>query len=481
MKLAEYSKFDGVALAKLVRCGDITPKELAKLSLSAIAQLNPKLNAVLETYPERALGNINEDLHLPLAGVPMLLKDTGTADQGKLQACGSRLGVGYRPAVSGYLTEYYAQAGLNILGRSAMPELAQAATTESALNGPTCNPWDLSLSTGGSSGGAAAAVASGMVPIAHGTDTGGSIRIPAACCGLVGLKPTRGRISKGPMLDETLYGGLNTEHVVTRSVRDTAIVLEISCHPGIGDPFTVMQPSRAYTQELCCPSKPFRIAFTCETHTGVAVDPVMVDAVNKVANILESLGHILIPATPSIEAEAYGRADSVVWAYSTAHEIQRLAQATGNAINAHNLERPSLEALEFARGLKISDWFESMATYNRMSRTMGLFFDDYDLLLTPTVATLAPSLGSINSNRDISYDDFMVATINFCPHTAPFNVTGQPAISLPLCISPEGFPIGIQLVAGYGREDILIQIASLLEEVMPWNKRIPSTHAVNSA
>ncbi|MDG1386991.1 MAG: amidase [Halioglobus sp.] len=478
MNLAEYSQLDASTLAALVQRGEILPAELAELALGAIEQLNPVLNAVIECYPERVKpAAAKPPSSAALAGVPMLLKDTGAMDRGKGQACGSRIGAGYVASADSYLTEHYKAAGLNILGRTTLPEFAQAATTESALTGATANPWDVTRSTGGSSGGAAAAVASGMVPVAHGTDTGGSIRIPAACCGLVGLKPSRGRISKGPMLDETLYGGLNTEHVITRSVRDSATILDISCTPGTGDPFTIAAPGRPYAMEVGAAVSPLRIAVTCQTHTGVPVDPVMVDAVNEVANVLDALGHCMTEATPAIEGEAYAWADTIVWAYSTAREIDRLSRATGNPINESFLERPTLEALAIARTLQLQDWFEAMATYNRMCRTIGGFFQEYDLLLTPTVASLAPTLGTLNSNRDISYEDFMGATANFCPHTAPFNVTGQPAISLPLAMSDEGLPIGIQLVARYGDEATLIRLASQLEELMPWRQNQPLVHA----
>ncbi|MDB2351925.1 amidase [Luminiphilus sp.] len=484
MNLAEYSQLDGVALAELVRQREALPSELAELALAAMQTLNPSLNAVIETYPERVEMQFSDGgSSAALAGVPMLLKDTGATDKGKAQACGSRIGRGYIATADTYLTERYKRAGLNILGRTTLPEFAQAATTESALTGATRNPWDPRRSTGGSSGGAAAAVASGMVPIAHGTDTGGSIRIPAACCGLVGLKPSRGRISSGPALDDTLYGGLNTEHIICRSVRDTATVLQISCNsPGIGDAYPIANPAMPYSMQPGQSVAPLRIALTCATQSGLPVDPCMVEATNRVARQLGELGHHIEEVKLPIdnELEAYARADSVVWAYSTAREVQRLALATGNPIDDRHLERPTLEAIAFSRTLQLDDWFESMATYNRLRRTIGAFFTGYDLLLTPTVSTLAPKLGTLNSNRDISFDDFMEKTANFCPHTAIFNVTGQPAISLPLCTSEEGLPIGMQLVASLGDEATLLRVAAQLEEAMPWQQRRPQIHAAMS-
>jgi len=477
MRFEEYAKYDATGLAQLVNRQQIAPWELAQLAQTAIGKLNPSLNAVIETYPERCLPSHDfGDTSAPLAGVPFLLKDTGATEAGKAQACGSRIGAGYIADTNAYLTDRYNNAGLNILGRSTMPEFAQAATTESAFTGATRNPWDTARSTGGSSGGAAAAVASGMVPMAHGTDTGGSIRIPAACCGLVGLKPSRGRITKGPLLDETLYGGLNTEHVLTRSVRDTALALDISCQPGPGDPFVIQAPSRPYVEELQREWEPMRIAVTWQTYTGKAVAPEMAAATRHIADLCSDLGHQVIEAAPPLDGEAYARADEVVWAYSTAHEVKRLASATGNPICDRYLERPTLEAMNLAERLTLDDWFAAMATYNRMNRDIASFFQEVDILITPTVASTAPPLGALNSNRDISFQAFMEVTGAFCPHTSIFNVTGQPAISLPLAISESGLPIGIQFVARYGDEAALLRLATYFEQALPWHDRLPPSH-----
>ncbi|MGI9287752.1 MAG: amidase [Pseudomonadales bacterium] len=473
MKLTEYAQYDGLGLAQLVRHGEISAQELAACATQAIVLLNPKLNAVIETYGERIMDADNcITPDMPFAGVPFLLKDTGATEAGKCQECGSRIGKGFVSSQDAFLTQRYRAAGLNILGRTTLPEFAQAATTESAHSGATRNPWDITRSTGGSSGGAAAAVATGMVPIAHGTDTGGSIRIPAACCGLVGLKPSRGRISKGPALDETLYGGLNTEHVITRTVRDTAAILDATCHPASGDPFTIAPPLRPYLDEVGAPPDKLRIAFG----TAALDDPEMVAATGHIAQQLEAMGHMVEQALPEIDNERYSQADHIVWAYSTAHEVSRLANATHNPIDEHHLEPPTLEAVEIASQLSIDDWFEAMATYNYMRRTIGGFFEHYDVLLTPTTASPAPLLGVFNSNKPISFDDFMAITGNFCPHTAPFNVTGQPAISLPLCMSREGLPIGMQFVARFADEATLIRLASALEIAMPWQDRRPPLH-----
>jgi amidase len=474
MNFSEYASLTATEMAALVTRGEVLPSELADVALRAIAQLNPRLNAVLETWPEQAERfELQKNMLLP--GIPMLLKDTGATLKGKRQACGSRLGADYVAPETAYLTGFYQSAGLTIIGRSTLPELAQAATTESALSGPTLNPWDLQRSAGGSSGGAAAAVASGMVPIAHGTDTGGSIRIPAACCGLVGLKPSHGRISKGPALDETLYGGLNTEHVLTRSVRDTAIALDIGCQAAAGDPFVIAPPIRPYRDEPGKAVSPLRIAVNWKTE-GVTATGVMVESVLQIASLLEELGHHTEEASPQYDIEAFGKADTVVWSLSTAREVARLAAATGCPPNSEYLERPTLEALELAHRLTPNDWFDAMDTYNRMRRQFGGFFMDYDIMLTPTVTRPAPMLGTLNSNRNISYQEFMRLTAEYCPHTAPFNVTGQPAISLPLCTTQDGLPVGIQLAAPYGDEALLLRLAARLEEAQPWMQRLAPVH-----
>ena len=266
MNLSEYSDFDGLGLAKLVRDEQVRPSELTQIAASAVELLNPELNAIVDVYSDR-VSDIDKETNLDgqFAGVPFLLKDIGATEKGRPQCSGSRLGVGYTASQDSYLTQSFKRSGFNIFGRTNLPEFAQAATTENSHFGDTRNPWDLRCSPGGSSGGAAAAVAAGIVPIAHGTDTGGSIRIPAACCGIVGLKPSRGRVSKGPQLDETLYGGLNTEFVLTRSVRDAAAALDSVCGHAPGDPFSLARPDATYRAASGESLRPLRVAVQTES------------------------------------------------------------------------------------------------------------------------------------------------------------------------------------------------------------------------
>lgn len=476
MNLSEYSSFDGLGLARLVRDKEVSPDELTSLAASAVEELNPVLNAVVDVYSDRVSGiDPGANMDGPFAGVPFLLKDIGAVEKGRPQCSGSRLGEGYIADQDSYLTRSFKQAGFNIFGRTNLPEFAQAATTENKYFGDTHNPWNLNCSAGGSSGGAAAAVAAGIVPIAHGTDTGGSIRIPAACCGLVGLKPSRGRVSKGPQLDETLYGGLNTEFVLTKSVRDAAAVLDSVGHPAIGDPFSLPQPERSFA--IASQESPglLRIAVQTESPFASVASDVAV-AAEQVARDLERAGHSVVAASPIVDGDDWTTAERAIWVQSTAWEIKRLSAATGNPINEDTLEALSLAAYKAAKNLAADEWFRAKTSCNAICRNVGRFFDDFDILITPTLARAAPGLGEAAGSGIADYDTFIRRTGEFSPFTSLFNITGQPAISLPLAMSESGLPIGVQFVARFGNEKLLLQLAAHLEQAMPWQGRRPPTH-----
>lgn len=477
MNLSEYSSFDGLGLAALVRGKEVEPLELARLAAEAAALLNPTLNAVVELYPDR-VSALHEaiDLTGPFAGVPFLLKDIGATEKNRPQSSGSRLGTGYVADRDSFLTRCFVQAGFNIFGRTNLPEFAQAATTENRHFGDTRNPWDLQRSSGGSSGGAGAAVAAGIVPIAHGTDTGGSIRIPAACCGLVGLKPSRGRVSKGPQLDETLYGGLNTEFVLTRTVRDAAAVLDSVSGPGTGDPFALPPTDVAFTEACHAPASRLRCALQTDSPLGV-IAPKVAAAAKRVARELEAQGHAVEAASPAVDADSWAVAERTIWIQSTAWEVQRLSRATGNPINDEFLEPLSLAACTLAQELTANDWFAAKGHCNAICRSVGSFFERYDVLITPTVASVTPALGEIAGSGMDDYDTFISRTGEFSPFTSLFNITGQPAISLPLATSTQGMPVGVQLVSPFGNERLLLQLATQLEQAVPWKDRLPPVHA----
>lgn len=477
MNLSEYGSFDGLGLAQLVRNREVSPNELTKIAATAVERLNPVLNAVVDVYTDR-VADVDPSANLAgaFAGVPLVLKDIGAVERGRPQCSGSRLGEGHIASQDSYLTGAFKKAGFNIFGRTNLPEFAQAATTENRQFGDTRNPWNTDCSAGGSSGGAAAAVAAGIVPIAHGTDTGGSIRIPAACCGLVGLKPSRGRVSKGPQLDEALYGGLNTEFVLTRSVRDAATVLDCVGGRETGDPFALPRPAISFAAACKDSPRPLRIAVQTESpFARVASD--VAEAADQVARKLEMAGHTVVTATPNVDGDAWETAERTIWIQSTAWEIKRLSEATGNPVSDETLEPLSLSAYKLAENLSADEWFRAKACCNAICRTVGGFFDDVDILITPTLASTAPKLGEVAGSDIADYDAFIRRTGEFSPFTSLFNITGQPAISLPLATSGNGMPIGVQFAAGYGSESLLLQLAAYLEEVMPWRDTLPAIHA----
>lgn len=470
MTLEEYSRLDACALADLVRRGALAPHEPAEAALLAIATLDPSLGAILETFPERAR---TTPLRGPLAGVPFLRKDLILQEQGVTIEFGSRLAAGMRGGATTALARRQDEAGLVSLGRTTTPELGFSVTTESALCGPTRNPWDTERSAGGSSGGAAAAVASGMVPLAHANDGGGSIRIPAGCCGLVGLKPSRGRVSPGPGRASILFG-LGIEHAVTRTVRDCAALLDATLGTVPGDPYAIPPPVRPYAQELGAPTGSLRIAVTAEAWSGVPVDPQVADAVRAVARLCEGLGHHVDECRPRIEAENFDAANLAYWCASTAFAVRRIAAATGRIPGPDTLEPQTLACYEHGLSLSAADLFVAEDTLNRIARQVAGLFAEWDVLLTPTIARRTAPLGAFaEAAAKGSARAWSDAIFAYAPFTALFNATGQPAISLPLAEDVDGLPIGIQFVARPGDEAVLFRLASDLEEARPWIARHP--------
>jgi len=476
MNPTDYARYDGLGLADLIRTKEVTARELAELALCGVQKLNPQINAVIEVYQERV--EKADELLLPAApfgGVPFFLKDLGATEAGKLQEMGSRLAKGHVAAADAYLTTRFKQAGAIIYGRTTTPERGFAATTESILTGATRNPWDLNLIAGGSSGGSAAAVAAGIVPVAHASDGGGSIRIPAACCGVVGLKPSRGRVSCGPDADEGLFG-LTQEFVVSRSVRDTAAMLDAVSRPAPGDPFIIVQPRQPYLKEINAPAGKLRIAFTAESWTGVEVNPEIADSLKRIARMCEDMGHIVEAAKPQFDLEPYFKALGVLWNSSLGYTCDLLAQKMDRPVDTHHLEPVTLKVYNNSRKISAADVIGARAALNATRRKVGEFFEKYDLLLTPTTAQLPVAIGTIHQNQDVALEDWYLGTAQFNAFTSLFNATGLPAISLPLCQSAAGLPLGIQFAAGFGKEDLLIRIAGAFEKALPWIDRRPLVH-----
>ncbi|MFL5706714.1 MAG: amidase [Ktedonobacteraceae bacterium] len=472
MHFSEYIEYDAVGLAHLIKSGQVSAQEVQQIARQAILAVNPTLNALVGDLFEEALPSSTTG---PFAGVPFAIKDFS------LHAAGVKIGIGTRLTGEGIVFPHdtdlmtrFKQAGLVTLGRTATPEFAFNAATEPVSNGPTRNPWDPSRSPGGSSGGSAALVAARAIPVAHGTDGAGSIRIPAAWCGLVGLKPTRGRIPPGPDSDERL-SGLGVDFALARTVRDTAALLDVVSGPGIGDKYFAAPPERPYAQEVGAPPGRLRIAMTTQAWSEVPVDKEYADTVLMVCHELAALGHDVEEASPQVDWERFVDATLPIWTASMADGALGLAQARGIDVGPDVLEAVTLASVDYGRRLTAVDLLQALRLCNTITRGVGAFFRSYDVLVTPTVATPPPPLGYLNQNdKSLDPRGWLNKLFALIPFTPLFNVTGQPAISLPLRQSSEELPIGVQLVARYGDEATLLRLAAQLEETLPWADRHPS-------
>jgi len=476
MNLAEYARYDGLGLAEIIRKGDITPVEAARLFIEAVKKVNPQINSVIEVYDDALdIATGASGVEGPFAGVPFLRKDLGATEGGRLQEWGSRLFKGYLPDKDSFLMTRFKKAGLATLGRSTVPELGVSGQTETILQGITCNPWDLDRMAGGSSGGAAASVAAGIVPVAHASDGGGSIRIPASCCGLVGLNPSRGRISAGPDRQDPMFG-LAREFVVSRSVRDTAAMLDAVHGAEVGDPFIIIKPERPFMEELRTPSKRLQIAFTTDSWGPYPVDGEVQKAVEKVASVCEEMSHDLAVDSPALDfakvntavMNAFGLADA---------DLAEDAESLGRELSLDYLEPGTLKMIERAQNLTIAEAMESFEIMRQARLVVGHFFQKYDLFITPSLSLLPQPHGAFSTKReDLEPHEFWENDFRIFQHMGLFNVTGTPSVSLPLGQSESGLPIGVQFAAPFGDEAALIRIAAAFEEAMPWKDRIPPVH-----
>ncbi|MEV7598817.1 amidase [Kitasatospora sp. NPDC089797] len=477
MKLSEYVTYDGVGLADLVARGQVTAAELASTAQAASDAVNPRINAVVETWPAQdapAPGST------PLAGVPFLIKDIAVAMAGKRVELGSRMAAGNVAGADSSLMTRFRRAGLVTLGRTATPEFAYSTTTEGALYGATRNPWDPTRSPGGSSGGAGAAVAAGIVPIAHATDAAGSIRVPAAANGLFGLKPTRGRISMGPEADE-VFNGLAVHGALSRSVRDSAVLLDLVHGPEAGDPYAARRPERPYAQEVTRSPGSLRIGLLTRPWGGRAVDRTVVDATLRSARLAESLGHRVeeVRVGLGVGWEEFVLANARLWSTNLVTWIDGFAAAFGRPVDATTVEPEMLASYAYGRQVTGAEFVHALAMRNSVARAIGRYFTDYDLLLTPTLPELPVPLGRYAEGAEGADGlGWLGQLFHRSPFTAVFNVAGTPAMSVPLETDPAtGLPIGVQFAAGYGREDVLFRLAGQLERAAPWMGRTPTVWA----
>ena len=472
---------DATAQAELVRRGDATPAALVDAAIARIERLNPKLNAVIIPLFEKAraaaAGAVPDG---PFHGVPFLAKDF------LCYTAGDPLHMGARPLRDAnfcapgdtYLAEKFRAAGFITLGRTNTPELGTLPTTEPDAYGPTRNPWDTGRSSGGSSGGSAAAVASGMVPAAHGNDGGGSIRIPASACGLVGLKPSRGRTSFGPDLGDAL-GGLVGEGVLTRSVRDTAAILDAIAGAMPGDPYTAPAPARPFREEVGRSPGRLRVGVLSRAPGELfEVDRDCVQAAEGGARLLASLGHAVEAAHPAaLDDPDVARYFTTMYATNAARMLELLGLLTGKTIGPADVDALNWALAEMGRQCSANDYLATVDWLHGYTRRMASWWaSGFDLLVTPTLSSPPPPLGSFNPASEDPNMVGMRAT-QYATFTLPFNMTGQPAISLPLHWNGDGLPIGVQLVAAYGREDVLIRVAAQLEAAQPWAARKPPVSA----
>lgn len=473
---------DATEQARLVRDGEASPAELVEDAIARVQKLNPQLNAVIHPLFDEARSAAASALpDGAFRGVPLLVKDLSCYIAGAPVHEGMRAlrDAGHVADHDMWLTEQFRRAGFVIIGRTNTPELGILPTTEPAAYGATHNPWDLERSPGGSSGGSAAAVAAGIVAVAHANDGGGSIRIPASHCGLVGLKPSRGRVSLAPDFGDVMCG-LVAELAVTRSVRDAAAILDAVHGPAPGDPYAAPAPSRPFIEELSADAGRLRIGLmTAPGGNQFATDPECVAAAQNAAQLLESLGHDVEHSHPAELDDPMQVANFLVrWTAGIDWNLKYWSAELGRELGADDVEPTTWALAQQGRSHTAGDLLRAVEDAQRSSRrTVSWWAEEgFDLLLTPTCAEPPPPLGSFDAPPDNPVAPIM-RSIPFATFTAPFNTTGQPAISLPLHQTSGGLPVGVQLVAAYGREDLLLRVAAQLEAASPWADRIPPVSA----
>jgi len=489
----DYDKYDGLGLAVLVRKKEVKPIELVEEAISRIEKLNPQVNAVIYKIYELARKAAEGDLpDGPFKGIPFLLKDFATCYKGVPLSNGCRFFKDYVPDHDSELVKRFKKAGVVIVGKTNTSEFGIAFVTEPELFGPCNNPWDLTRNTGGSSGGSAAAVAARMVPLAHANDGGGSIRVPASCCGVFGLKPTRGRNPAGPDFGD-LWRGFACEHVITRSVRDSAAMLDATAGPDTGAPYWAAPPERAFLSEVGVNPGKLRIAFTAEPFFGSRVDEDCIKGLEATVKLCQDLGHEVVEAVLPVDGKALARAFLTIVCGETRAVIEEAEVLLNHKASYKDFEPTTWVSALVGKELCASDLSKSLNLIQRAARQIGEFFERFDVLLTPVLA--APPLvagasqikgfqlmamkflGRLNAggviNRFSGIDVFADQVFEFAAYTPLFNATGHPAMSVPLCWNDKGLPIGMQFVGRYGDEATLFRLAGQLEKARPWFDHFP--------
>ena len=468
--LSDYERYDALALAELVRKREVTAAEVLEAAIERIDARNAAVNAVVTKMYDEARKVVAAGLPSgPFTGVPYLLKDLGAQYTGVVTSGSSRLFAKDVADHDSELTIRLRRAGLVVAGKSNTPEMGLAPSTESRLFGATRNPWMLSHSAGGSSGGAAAAVAAGMLPMAHATDGGGSIRIPASCCGLFGVKPTRGRVSMAPDAGEG-WGGASAIHAVTRTVRDSAALLDATSGPALGDPYCAPPPPRPFLEEVGREPGTLRIALTVTPWFPAEVDGECAEAARDAARLCASLGHQVEEARPEIDVAKWRQANRMIVAANVAGTLDARAALTGRPLTEDDVERMVWDRVKDARAFSATDYAMAIRTVHLVGRQVARFMERYDIILTPTMAAPPWPLGVLDM-MTTDTDAYLKAVFASIGFTSLFNSTGQPAMSVPLAWSSSGLPLGVQFVARFGEEGTLFRLAAQLEAARPWAGR----------
>lgn len=472
----DYTRADATALARAIAGGVISPAEAVAEAFAAIRRVNPQLNAVILEMEDEAAEQLDTlPSSAPLRGVPVLLKDDCPSYAGAAMSFGCRAAEGNVSTGDHEIVARYRAAGLVVVGKTNLPEMSCNVATEPSMHGPALNPWNTSRSVGGSTGGGAAAVASGMVPVAYGNDGAGSIRIPASCTGLFGLRPSRGRVPCGPVSAEN-WGGLVSHHVLTRSVRDSALMLDLTSGADPGALYAAPSQDVTFLAALQAPARPLRIGLMVEGGLGMATSTGVAASLEEAARTLRRLGHDVRPAKPDYDprrlAEALGK---LISAY-TALEIDDIASSFGKPRDADNFEPVNLALGAYGRSLSGPDVLAARNVASSTARSFGRFFSQYDLLMTPVMPEPPLPLGTLDV-RTSDEEAFMTKLLDVTVFTHPANAAGIPAMSVPLAWSSDGLPIGIQFMGPYGSEARLLNLAARLEEACPWAGRNPPIHA----
>ncbi|MFX0077773.1 MAG: amidase [Candidatus Hermodarchaeota archaeon] len=471
----ELAKMDATALAVKVRQKEVKPSELVEIVIERIERINPKINAVITPMFDEARKTAKGKLPTgPFTGVPFLLKDILAAYAGVRLSYGSAALKDYIPDFDSELVKRFKRAGLITVGKTNTPEFGLLSTTEPLFFGPTRNPWDTERTTGGSSGGSAAAVAAGIVPLAHASDGGGSIRIPSSCCGVFGIKPTRARNPLAPTHGD-IQSGLVVEHALTRSVRDSAALLDATSGPDVGDPYWAPPPKRPFLQEVGADPGKLRIAYTSKAITGEVAHKECVKAIDKTVSLCSEHGHQLIEANPSFDIQAMYQNFVALWSGGVTAVFRNIEQLRGSPVLQEEVEPLTWELAKIGRQFTAGDYLFSIMVLQQISRDIARFFQEYDIWLTPTLIEPPVPLGYFDCSPEHPMKGFLRAA-EFTPFTQIQNITGQPAMSMPLHWTSDGLPVGTHFIGRFGDEATLFRLASQLEAAQPWIKRQPPVY-----